>query len=92
MLHVVQHFVKKKKSVPCCRRRFCRSPGETPGLMNHRVSPATLMLDATGRRRMPEGVGAQQVRQRPIPGASTPVTIDPYGRCTLRPDTPLPLH
>jgi hypothetical protein len=32
-------FVKKIKSVPCCRRRCCRSPGETPSLMNHRVTP-----------------------------------------------------
>jgi hypothetical protein len=34
-----EFFVKKEKSVPCCRRRFCRSPGETPGLMNDRVTP-----------------------------------------------------
>jgi hypothetical protein len=30
---------KKDQNVPCCRRRFCRVPGETPGLMNHRVRP-----------------------------------------------------
>jgi hypothetical protein len=39
MLHKVQHFCEQEKSVPCCRRRFYRSPGETPGLMNQRVSP-----------------------------------------------------
>jgi hypothetical protein len=31
-------FVNKKNRVPCCRRQFCRVPGATPGLMNHRVS------------------------------------------------------
>jgi hypothetical protein len=39
MLHNVQHFCEKEKSVPCCRRRFCRSPGKTPSLMNDRVTP-----------------------------------------------------
>jgi hypothetical protein len=35
-----QNFVKRKdQQVPCCRRRIGFSPGETPGLMNHRVSP-----------------------------------------------------
>jgi hypothetical protein len=33
-----EFFCAKEKSVPCCRRRFCRSPGETPGLMNDRVT------------------------------------------------------
>jgi hypothetical protein len=32
-------FPEKDKKVPCCRRRFCRSPGETPGLMNDCVTP-----------------------------------------------------
>ncbi len=36
-----QNFVKKIDHVPCCRRRFCRSPGETPGLNTHRVSPVS---------------------------------------------------
>jgi len=27
-------FEKRIKGVPCCCRRFCRSPGETPGLMH----------------------------------------------------------
>ncbi len=39
ILHFVQNFCEKDQNVPCCRRRFCRSPGETPGLMNHRVTP-----------------------------------------------------
>jgi hypothetical protein len=38
ILHFVQNFCEKDQKVPCCRRRFCRSPGETPGLMNHRVT------------------------------------------------------
>ncbi len=29
---------ERKKGVPCCRRRFCRSPGETPGLHSNRVT------------------------------------------------------
>jgi hypothetical protein len=33
-----QHFVNKLDQVPCCRRRFCRVPSETPGLNTHRVT------------------------------------------------------
>jgi hypothetical protein len=33
-----EFFCEQETNVPCCRRRICRSPGETPGLMNHRVS------------------------------------------------------
>jgi hypothetical protein len=38
-IHVVNFFVTKINSVPCCRRRICRSPGETSGLHAHRVRP-----------------------------------------------------
>jgi len=52
-LHVVQTFREKDHSVPCCRRRFCRSSGQTPGLHVNRVSPViyrTYALDdQTGR-------------------------------------------
>ncbi len=33
-----EFFCEKGKKAPCCRRRFCHSPGEMPGLMNDRVS------------------------------------------------------
>jgi hypothetical protein len=33
-----QNFVKKIDQVPRCRRRVCRSPGETPGLHVNRVT------------------------------------------------------
>jgi hypothetical protein len=36
--HKVKMFCEEDKNAPCCRRRFCRSPGETSGLMNHRVT------------------------------------------------------
>jgi hypothetical protein len=48
MLHCVQRFYEKEIKVPCCRRRFCRSPGETPGLINDRVSPVNSRSYAVG--------------------------------------------
>jgi len=33
-----QNFVNKKKQYHAAAGEICRSPGETPGLMNHRVT------------------------------------------------------
>jgi hypothetical protein len=47
---VSQIFVKKIKKVPCYRRRFCRSPGETSGLNVHRISPVSDTTYAVGSK------------------------------------------
>ena len=40
--------VNKKQNVPCCRRRFGCSSGQTPGLNAHRVTPVNYTSYAVG--------------------------------------------